>query len=308
MITIDGERFDENRVRRVRCASWDEFVGSVRKTPAIDHDDGSHELGGGVIFRGHANPQWKLSSRLERALHVNATSEDGSPILGGLRQLNSAEWYEGICSDLLERFKDNARGISGFPGNKSDDELYALGRHFGLLSPFLDWTESPYMAAFFGFIDLYRRLEFGASINTGFRADWVNVWGLRFWQGLEEPGIFDVVFLPRERGTRLWAQAGVFTRLSSRSFLELEPYLESRGLAHYLECYELRHEDALVALRDLDLMRINLTTMFPDLQGAAEQANIQTDQLRIEMAAGLRRSRVLWEEAIAKKADEPTRK
>ena len=113
----------------------------------------------------------------------------------------------------------------------------------------------------------------------------MHVWALRLWDNLDEAGVFKLVQLNREKGSRLWAQSGLFTRLDSSKHLDIEAYLKSRGKAHYLECYQLRYEDAVTALRDLDLMNIDLATMFPDLQGAAEQANIDSEVLRTAMTS-----------------------
>jgi hypothetical protein len=151
----------------------------------------------------------------------------------------------------------------------------------------LDWTESPYVAAFFAYIDLYRKLEFKAGIPMRFSDGVAHVWGLRFWDNLEEDGAFELVKLRRKRGSRLWAQSGLFTRLMSSKHLDIEAYLQSRGIAHYLECYELRYESAVSALRDLDLMNIKLATMLPDLQGAAEQANIESGVLQSAMTLAI---------------------
>lgn len=283
MIDIDGKLYDENEVRRIPCATWDDFVKEVRKTPAINKESGVSHFGRGVIFRGHEKQGWELSSLLERAIQIDARDSEGNPIKGGLRALNGVDWYEEICSNLLEKFRRNAKGIPNVNIDQEDEELWALGRHYGLLTPLLDWTTSPYVAAFFAFLDLYKKLRFKSGIPTKFEGGIVEVWGLRLWDNFEEEGVFEIVYLRRTRGSRLWAQSGLFTRLNSPTHLDIESYLRSRGIAHYLECYELRHESAMTALRDLDLMNINLSTMFPDLQGAAEQANLEEDLLRLAM-------------------------
>ena len=69
------------------------------------------------------------------------------------------------------------------------------------------------------------------------------------------------------------AQQGVFTKLSHDLHYNVEDYLSSRDLAQYLSKYIIPVQEAYKALADLKLMNITLSTMSPDLDGAASMAN-----------------------------------
>ena len=84
------------------------------------------------IFRGHASENWKLESTLKRKMN-----ETGN---------------ENIGEKTLDNFKKHCLGRRGHnPSRLSENEWWALGQHFGLNTPLLDWSDSPYVAAFFAF-------------------------------------------------------------------------------------------------------------------------------------------------------------
>ena len=90
------------------------------------------------VYRGHRDAKWKLCSTLSR--HRRAP-------------------YDVQASHLLDRMLNNffvyARGIGLEPpfGQKDDTPHGRLefGRHYGIPSPLIDFTYSPYIAAFFTF-------------------------------------------------------------------------------------------------------------------------------------------------------------
>src|SRR5687767_10359151 len=82
------------------------------------------------VFRGQADAVWKLESTLTRAFKKHY------PNAGATRDLEEKH---------LHQFRENIRGRSSLDLAKtSKDELWALGQHFGLYTPLLDWTRSPY--------------------------------------------------------------------------------------------------------------------------------------------------------------------
>src|SRR5713101_3829543 len=116
----------------IKCEKWEEFFSAVR----LMRIDGS-----GRIFRGHESAEWKLSSTWEREL-----TRSKHPDLG----LKEARH---LCKYYLDLFKDFAIGLPGIPAKDlCEEDWWALARHYGLLTPLLDWTRSPYVAAYFACI------------------------------------------------------------------------------------------------------------------------------------------------------------
>jgi len=122
-----------------RLAAWSEFF-DVIETEIFETNI---QLKHNYIWRGQRRPDWSLSSSLDRLFGQLGLLDAGSAAL----ELKSAKH--------LDAFRFASRGRRGLnPASLSVNDLWALGQHFGLATPLLDWSNSPFAAAYFAFEEL----------------------------------------------------------------------------------------------------------------------------------------------------------
>jgi FRG domain-containing protein len=128
-----------------RVASWDECEEEIRKI------EKAHK-GQDVWFRGHSSATWNLRTTLERR-----TTQSG-PISNYFRLIERIKpevetftersWASQDFTELMTWGKT----YENFQiGDIPHFEYMAHLRHHGFPSPLLDWTRSPYIAAYFAF-------------------------------------------------------------------------------------------------------------------------------------------------------------
>lgn len=246
---------EENEVRTYTCDGWEEFISEVKKERIIPLEGGGFRGSSNVLFRGHSDPAWKLSSTLERDLVIHEARQESSDKVRHLRMINGVNWYEEQCELIYKRFSENATGLPDLHMCHSDVDRWVIGRHYGLLSPYLDWTRSPFVAAFFAYERSYKAYE---GLRTSYPSNFdghIAIWGLRFWDTNPLCDEFRLTDPVTSHATRPRAQCGAFTKLTSKDHIDLESYFRSRSLAHYLERYD-------ISLRDATRLGINEYKLF----------------------------------------------
>lgn len=217
---------------------------------------------GRFIFRGQRREEWKLEPSLKRGLDVSLASQD-------------------VVDRHRKSFLEALKGRRGtHPPDINHDQLWALGRHFGLQTPLLDWTRSPYVALFFAFAganpNAYtgRRVVF--ALNTVRIAE--KTTELQD-QGATIDDLIELVDASSHENSRLLSQSGLFTR--TMPHIDIQSWISEHFPKNYEHSTLIRYRfpDDLrkLVLQHLNWMNINYLTLFPDISGAAMHANLKLE-------------------------------
>ncbi len=120
------------------------------------------------LFRGHKDKSWHLDTTLERAISEKISCERYHRILDNIK--SHIESITGDCWDI-PIFKES--DVALFP--RETYPFMAYLRHHQFPSPLLDWTHSPYIAAFFAFNDFESKKDVAIFVyieHFGTKAGW----------------------------------------------------------------------------------------------------------------------------------------
>lgn len=143
------DQFDLNK--------WEEFEEHVARLYR-DRADKKKATGKHVskyLFRGQPDCEWRLETTLERyrgLLTLKQYFHAVSNTLAKVETYTGGRWHIPTPEKYAERIDAE---IQIFPGKWMDEyEYLAYLRHQGFPSPLLDWSRSPYVAAYFAFRDV----------------------------------------------------------------------------------------------------------------------------------------------------------
>lgn len=235
----------------IRHYDWHHFADAMGK-------QAPHES----FFRGQQNPDWGLVAGAFRSF-IGATNV---PSDKKLKEINSKR---------LLMFQKYCAGATTDTSNlpQQEDELAVWAQNYGLKTELLDWSRSPFVAAFFAFADCTKKFigssEFGSMPAKELSDMNISIWELpqKNWPNEVKRIEINPRAMHRQR-----SQDSIFTNSADSEYPDLvdlakdnKDWVIKKHLVQSLECY--------TALSCLKSMNIHYASLFPDLYGAAQQAN-----------------------------------
>ncbi|WP_346556737.1 FRG domain-containing protein [Mannheimia haemolytica] len=250
-----------SRVPLLRVNGWKKFIDLLSTN---FFQENISEL----IFRGQRRYDWGLMPNIAR------NSDNGL-------------FTKELMENQLNNFKKAIRGrIKDYTLllNEDDDEIWAIGQHYGLNTPLLDWTYSPYVSLFFAF----SRKDVKAEKPNEYRVVYIaNKKLLSNFVTFVDPKV-DMMYgrLVNQAGLFIKAEAGKsieslivdsIAEQNESEFLSDESF--EQEIAKYLcKIYILNtpdiQSDCILSLRQMNIHHANL---FPDLMGAADYCNLLSE-------------------------------
>lgn len=269
----------DNCYGQVKLTSWKYFSDFVYQE-MLDYET--------YIWRGHRCDNWGLESTLDRLINKAKVAKTKR---WDFRRLH------------LVQFQHAVRGRRGSnpPAMTNENEWWALGQHHGLATPLLDWTTSPFVAAYFAYINqgenqtrnraiyaihkptietrVKELIQIKEAENKQEKAD---IAAGKKQAGILSGFLLDAPVKPQvefirplsDENQRLVNQGGLFTRAPDEKPLDSWVTENGIGKGYTLIKIILPNKDRTECLKTLNRMNINHLTLFPDLYGASKFCNL----------------------------------
>ncbi len=230
--------------------SWSEFKAQA----AIDL-----ESDGAFIYRGQRDASWGLVSTIHRTSIVRSIPDLKGYADFMLPQVHDAlEAWVGRSWDLK-----NPLGLA---------EFLAFIQHNGFPTPLLDWTASPYIAAYFAFegVNHFAPQAESVAIFSFNQRLWTNSFKQTYDFADFTPHVS--ILRPRQVGNhKLAVQQGCFT-VTNVVDIEEHIRLNESNERSFLIKYELDVRERPKVMRELSLMGISAIQLMPSVESVCKKA------------------------------------
>ena len=247
-------------IRTVTLSSWQEFhqkAGSLKSTRR------------GYVWRGQKS-DWPLKSSFDRYIQYKDQDDRAKKLKHQLDTFK--EMMNKTYPNVLRRDDDD------------NDSTWALGRHYGLWTHLLDWTLSPYIAAYFAFKkefdqdaqdDCYRYVY---ALNKSIERHLSKLKkGSRVLSS--ERSVFFIVQLPYPN-PRFTVQKGIFTKAFQGDGIEkfIQSFSNKKPTEELIVKFRIPTKDREECLHQLHLMNIDHTSLLLDFHDVVNCCNAVSAQ------------------------------
>ena len=142
-------------MEEIHVATWEKFIEGLDEVRRERTTSADYEQHFPLLFRGQRNSCWPLGATLERK-HAQMPYKDYYRIISKIKPqvetLVGGDWQIPSYPEverLVQTYDEFDRVL--WAGDRPAYAYMAYLRHHGFPSPLLDWSRSPYVAAYFAF-------------------------------------------------------------------------------------------------------------------------------------------------------------
>lgn len=223
--------------------TWDEFKRFALALPSRD-----------FIFRGQPSTQ-----RLRTSFHRTWRKDLG-------------RYVEEDISALRLTLAGQTKHFFRHENPLENAAFWNLLQHHGYPTPLLDWSYSPFVAAYFAFRSFRRTPEFGEVVRIYIfdRRQWRNDWREFTYVAYTPPHltVIDALVLDNPRALPQQALSTVTNCDDVEGFVE---FSGNQSGHKYLRCVDIQFTERHSVLNELTAMGITAGSLFPGIDGACEQ-------------------------------------
>jgi hypothetical protein len=212
--------------------------------------------------RGQSNSKWSLQTSFHR--------------VASKPNINLLQYLDFVIPQLHYYISASQNEIIDIDYQLEFAAFLALVQHHGFPTPLLDWTLSPYIAAYFAFKDVDDATPQSQYVRI-FMFDQVR-WSQHYSQplNLRDQQSYVSILRPHAKNNhRIIAQQGVFTVSNVSDMTSHIQGNEKKSSTDYLHVIDIPANEKPEVIRELNLMGINEMSLFPSIDGICRAIKTQ---------------------------------